>query len=530
MDYKYVSKEEVQYEKFDLNQDKIVDAMYSHALLEEDKGNPYIEALPLPRRDLELQMAYTKTLPSYRYDDVEKMSKLEKMLAVGNLRKLRFPLPFHEELEFEFYNALLASYRARRKINSRCSTVAYYVDNEKQDCHSVLTGDSADATNAGFSLIGYSGCGKSSAIKTLVSHYPQVIMHHEDEFERFPQIVYLVVNCVANSNFGALYEGIGDAIDKAFGNIEPVYSAEISKIANLGKKAEKIKQYVERFGVGIIIFDEIQLIDFKHTKENTFDSLMTLANRTKVAIAVVGTEDAKDKMFKELRTSRRVGMMIKGHTYCASKKYFAHLVKGVFSYQWFDEPVTLTSEMVDTLYGLSKGIVDQLIGIYMCMHYEYFRRKTKPQITPEFIIGVANKFYPNMQKVLANMENGSQESELAKLKKNAEHKITEIVDYEKQKESEDKLLNNAEIQKQRIAQIANVITNIKNMYDFTDAQIEEAYKKIMGKKINEGKSEKEISRLTLELLNKGIVKRKVNKGVNKPTVTQMRDFLGLNEE
>ena len=32
---------------------------------------------------------------------------------------------------------------------------------------------------------------------------------------------------------------------------------------------------------------------------------MTLSNRTKVAIAVVGTEDAKDKMFKELRTSKK---------------------------------------------------------------------------------------------------------------------------------------------------------------------------------------------------------------------------------
>ena len=255
MDYSYISKKQVQYEDYDLNNQNIVDAMYSHALVNEDKGNPYIEALPLPRSDEELQMAYTTTLPSFRYDKVKDMSNLEKLLAVGSLRKLRFPLPFHEELEFEFYNALLTSYRSRKRTCSVTSNVFYYSQNERQDCHSVLLGDSAEATNAGFSLIGYSGCGKSSAIKTLISHYPQVIMHHIDEFERFPQIVYLVVNCVANSNFSALYEGIGDAIDKALGNIEPVYAKEISKEVTLGKKAEKIKQLVERFGIGIIIFD-----------------------------------------------------------------------------------------------------------------------------------------------------------------------------------------------------------------------------------------------------------------------------------
>ena len=96
MDYSYITKDQVQYEDYDLNNQNIVDAIYSHALVNEDKGNPYIEALPLPRSDEELQMAYTTTLPSFRYDKVKDMSNLEKLLAVGKLRKLRFQLPFHE--------------------------------------------------------------------------------------------------------------------------------------------------------------------------------------------------------------------------------------------------------------------------------------------------------------------------------------------------------------------------------------------------------------------------------------------------
>ena len=315
MNYKYVNDLDgiSQYDDFDLENNKIVNARYIHALVDEDRGNPYIEALPLPRDEKSITRVYTRTLPNYRYDDVKDMDTLKKMLAVGTLRELRFPLPFHSELEFNFYNSLVTSYRARKRIESMDTKLDYVSDNKSNETHSILAGDSAAATNAGFSLIGYSGCGKSSSIQTLVAHYPQVIIHGDNTSSRFPQIVYLVVNCIANSNFSALYEGIGDAIDKALGNIVPVYAKEVTKINNLGRKAEKIKEYIEKFAIGIIIFDEIQLIDFKHTKENSFDSLMTLSNRTKVAIAVVGTEDARNKMFKELRTSRRVGMMIKGH-------------------------------------------------------------------------------------------------------------------------------------------------------------------------------------------------------------------------
>ncbi len=60
--------------------------------------------------------------------------------------------------------------------------------------------------------------------------------------------------------------------------------------------------------------DEIQLIDFSRTRESSFESLMILANRTKVAIAVVGTEDAYEMMFSKFRTGRRVGTVIKAHS------------------------------------------------------------------------------------------------------------------------------------------------------------------------------------------------------------------------
>lgn len=497
------------------------EAEYHEALLGSDKGNPYIEALPLPRSSEEIRRAYTKILPIYRYSDVKNMTKLEKMLAVSELRSLRFPLPFHEELEFDFYNALLTSYRARKPLGSAHSHEMFVSNGEEYEQNSILTGDSADSTNAGFSLIGYSGCGKSSAISTLVSHYPQVI-YHDNGTMKFPQIVYLVVNCTANSNFAALYEGIGDAIDKALGNIKPVYAVLISKQRSLGKKAEVVRQLVERFAIGVIILDEIQLIDFAHTKENTFESLMTLSNRTKVAIAVVGTEDARDKMFKELRTSRRIGKMICGHNYCKHKEYFAFLTRTLMSYQWFDEVVDITDDIIDTLYDLTKGTIDQLVGIYIAVHMEYFRRKGTVKVTPEFIRDAANKYYPNMQSVLESIEENSAEFET--IRQMGEDKISTEIDEEKQKAQMREIIHDASKQNNINRMLANVISNILTMYDFSESQIEKAFNRVVVK--HQKASEKELSRLTLEELNRPkVLKRKPVDKSKVPTVEAMKEFL-----
>ena len=107
-------------------------------------------------------------------------------------------------------------------------------------------------------MIGYSGCGKSSALKILFSNYPQYIIHERDDHTRFPQITYLVVSCQANSNFRALYESIGRAIDRAIGNITPVYEYEIAKASGLAGKADLVRRYIEQFAVGMADLDKIE--------------------------------------------------------------------------------------------------------------------------------------------------------------------------------------------------------------------------------------------------------------------------------
>ncbi|MCD8012513.1 MAG: ATP-binding protein [Lachnospiraceae bacterium] len=519
-----------QYDEYDLTDQNIVDARYIHARLAEDAGNRYIEALPLPREEQDVLRAYTKNFLEYRFEKVKNMSKLDRMLQIGMLRSIRFPLPFHKDLEFAFYNALLTSYRSRRQIKTNGESISYMSNNTPQESDSILTGSSGASTNAGFSLIGYSGCGKSSAIETLVSHYPQVIMH-EDADGYFPQITYLVVNCIANSNFSALYQGVGDAIDKALGNMTPVYAKEIERIRGLGAKAERIRQYVERFAVGIIIFDEIQLIDFEHTKENSFDSLLTLANRTKVAIAVVGTEDAREKMFSELRTARRIGTMINGNLYCENKAFFSLLVRSLFRYQWFDKLVEPNEEIIDTLYDLTKGIVDQLVGIYSCMNYDYVERNKHEKINGSYIRKIANRYYPGIQKVLECMDMDNGEENIRIMKKNAELRVDALLDKARQEHEMDRLLASGEKAVEEQIALENIAANINAIFsEYSEKQIENAYEKIMKRKSSQGKTEKEITRLVLKMLEDEPKRRKDKNKITTPDISSMQSFLGINEE
>jgi len=532
MQYIYTPVEEgfSQYDDYDFCEQNIVPAAYVQAKASMDSGNCFIEALPYPRHDQEINRAYTRTIPDYDYEKISNLGTWEKIIQVSMLRELRFPLPFHKNLESVFYNTLLTSYRVRFRMKARGKRVQYVCMDKTQETGSILVGNSAGSTNAGFSLIGFSGCGKSSAIEILTSHYPQVIMHKDADAGYFPQIVYLVVNCIPNSNFSALYESIGNAIDKAFGNINPIYKKEVSRIVGLGKKADKIREYVEKFSIGIIIFDEIQLIDFSHTRENSFDSLLRLANETKVGIAVVGTEDARGKMFHELRTSRRVGNMINGNRYCENYNYCAYLVSRLFRYQWFDKPIQPTEEIAKTMYEVSYGIVDQLVGIYSFMHYDYLYRDKKPKIDGAYIRTIAKKYYPDLSKIIANIESDGAEEQLAALRKNAEEKAEAFLDEAKQRKEEESIISQSEEAASIDVHLSNVVANINNIYDeYSGTKIEEAFEKVMRRKTSQKKTEKEITRLVVEQLQKTIRRRNTKQKVKYADEHQMRDFLGINE-
>ena len=485
-----------QYDDLDLTAENTVEARYSQAPSPLYKGSPLIEALPWPRTKEETLAAYQRNI-SYSFSETEALTTEEKLLSLKALVDLRFPLPFHYELEYSFYNALATSYHNRKSKFNANAVVSILTGEKMIESHHQLVGNTASAANTGVALLGYSGCGKSSALEILLEHYPQVIYHEDANGGRYPQIVYITLNCVPNSNFSALYARIGEAIDRALNLEDNVYERMIEAKRSLGGKSACVRKLIEVFSIGAIILDAIQLIDFNSTKENSFESLLLLTNETKVAFVVIGTEDAYEKMFKELRTARRIGEVINGNAYCENRTYFMHMVAALFRYQWFEEPVKLTNEITEALYEISRGIVCFLIKAYEEMHRAYYDESPRPIVDANFIRCTVR---PRMERFYRLMQDTGMHSAMR-----ADNDIDLYWDRERQNQFAQEYLDLCE-EAERLRE--NVIRNIANItgtqYDLNT--ISQAYAKVIVRPKQE-KTEKALTSAVIKMLAKAPPKR-----------------------
>ena len=266
-----------------------------------------------------------------------------------------------------------------------------------------MRGKIEDSAPTGFALLGYSGCGKSTSLKQLFDNIPQVIMHHPDPATNITQITYLVVSCMPNSNFATLYRQIGEAIDNALGYPEPVYELMITKkCRSLAEKQLKVCELIEKFSIGTIVLDEIQLINFNSNKENSYEGPLGIVNKTKIALSVVGTDEAYKKLFGMLRNARRAGEYINASTYTSDKEYFNFLLSMLLTWQWLDKPITKeqAQKLSDTLYECTGGIINMLIWLYKWIMIEYLDNRSKGTIViinEKFIKSVSKKHFGQLK-------------------------------------------------------------------------------------------------------------------------------------
>lgn len=187
-------------------------------------------------------------------------------------------------------------------------------------------------------------------------------------------------------------------------------------------------------------------------------------------------------------------------------------------------------EIIDTLYELTKGIVDQLVGIYSCMNYDYVERKKKETINGQYIRMIANRYYPGIQKVLESMDIDAQEESIQIMKENAELRVNELLDKAKQEQEAERLMTSGvESTVEQIA-LENVVANINAIFsEYTEEKIKNAYDKVMKRKDMQGKSEKEITRTILKMLEDEPKRRKGKNKIIAPDISNMQSFLGISE-
>lgn len=349
--------------------------------------DPFITALPQPREPKELQadINIIPTLPPP--DEFSKLRHSEQKDAIRLLSRFRICLPYYDTIEKAVDNALVNSYIRRYNTPSK---MEYTYQDTPSACYTCSEVKGLGNAPTGFAVLGQSGCGKSTGIQRVLRKYPACIIHNPGTFQQRIQIPIIAVEMQRNSNFHGLYEDIGAAIDRAVGNTTRTYQTRLGRKGdNLSVKFRKLCELIQVFNIGLLIIDEIELIDTAHTKEGTLETFMSLSNQTGIAVGVVGTEDAYEKLFFKPRAARRLSPLINADRYCSNIKQIISILKMLYCYL---PDYELDENCIEAYYQESRGIIDYILKIFMEIAIRIVDRKQKGRsvkITPDLIKSVA---------------------------------------------------------------------------------------------------------------------------------------------
>ena len=402
MEYVEVKPDHSQYEGMSFGYGQITEARYVHALIPEDAGNKYIEALPQPPSPGIITQMNLQMISGYK-QDVTGKDLAQKISEIRELEKLRVPLPSDPDIWNTIYTSMVSSYSHRQELAYSLQRADIVVQGEQVKAASSLVGDYG-ASVIGFNIIGESGSGKTSAIRIALDYYPKVIRHTNEDGTKTIQIPYLLVTCPPNSNFRVLYQDIGRQLDLYLGN--PNHECENMIRGNsrstLGDMLRRVENAIQQYAIGLIVFDEIQQMSFESKTENSFNALMSLANQTQVAIGIVGTTEAISSITRVEQIARRVGLQIPIDRYKADEDYFNTMFSVISRYQWFNRPIDFTPEMKHEIYMTSHGVIAYIILIYITISVDYVNQNDPPEITLAYIRDVLNRRFSTMQKALSN--------------------------------------------------------------------------------------------------------------------------------
>ncbi|MCI7806847.1 MAG: ATP-binding protein [Spirochaetales bacterium] len=381
-------------QKYENNITYPIKAVYSKPILEIDNDNIFIKALPDKMSRYDISGFYYEKFPIVPSIDAEPFVQEEEIHLLENMR---LPLEPVYELETTFRSILTTSYRKRLSwVADMCCEVT--VNDEKQVQEQSMSPMTDGDGHTGAALLGIGGCGKTCAVNRLLSRYPQTLIHENPGSGTTIQIVWLYVQPSSNSDLSALMDGIGIAIDTALGNSNRTYERLIKAQKKLGPKADKIAELFRVFNVGILVIDEIQRFSSFSNKDDSYETIMTITNKSKTGLMVVGTEEAYGKFFSRYYIARRMGSPIKASKYCVNYDYFKAIAKLVMSVQWFRTPQAITEEIYSAMYQETSGIIERIISVWENVQICYVNlsetEKNGFVLTPEFISKTSTETNP----------------------------------------------------------------------------------------------------------------------------------------
>lgn len=395
-------------------------ADYKKQFLPEYNGNPLIEALPKILSKGEFSEVVS-SYPTFKKSD-RLLPPEVRLHCVMRMTNYFQPLSKHIDLEQRISRIIRHGYLSRNPLHSqyvlRLREIKKLMNSEnreeRQNLLDYLSNSKSDPT--GFTLIGISGVGKTTGLKSVLNLYPQVIAHHKYKGQpfNFYQIVWLRLECPHAGSLKGLCGEFFQEVDNLLGtnyyakygstrNSEDFMLAQMVLICNL-------------HGIGFLAIDEIQNLSEAKSggAEKMLNFFVKLINKGIAPVSMIGTNKAQKVLQSAFRQARRgtgvgdfywdrfkfdeeemVNSIIEESENTSPEKkskpvnIWKFFIEEIFEYQWTKFPVAFDKEFSKTLYDESQGVTDIAIKLYMLAQWRAISTGDE-KITPALIRQVAS--------------------------------------------------------------------------------------------------------------------------------------------
>jgi hypothetical protein len=375
------------------------EATYHDQELVDFQGNPLIEALP---PILSPEEAFEKLSYYPEYDEKEReLSDHLRYHALIRLTRFFQPVMQHLDLEQRFSRLLRHGYVARNPLTSEYTkqlNMAHQVLNRK------IVPPDIRSTASSFTLMGFSGIGKTTAIERILSLYPQLIIHKHPL--NITQIVWIKLNCPHDGSLKSLCMDFFIKVDRLLGT--NYYNRFGGRRNSISSMVTRMGQIARLHCIGVLIIDEIQhlLTAQNGGSEKMMNFFVTLVNEIGVPVMMIGTMRARSILQQDFRQARRGSgqgdmvwqQMPKGDDWDV-------LISNMWRYQWIKKKVELTEQLNDTLYEQSQGIVDIAVKLFVLSQGRAIETGQET-ITPGMIRRVAADDLKLVQPMLKALKSG----------------------------------------------------------------------------------------------------------------------------
>lgn len=236
-----------------------VPANYIEQEVSDYRGNPLIEALPpIYTKKYDIMRALTAD-PVYseseREDDAGR-----RVHCIGRLFRYFQPLTIHLKIENKISLAIRQSYISKNPATPKyAAALAEGAEAMRQNNLNALS--ASNSTAFGFTIIGMSGVGKTTAIEKVLALYPQAILHtqYNNASMFLTQLVWAKLDCPFDGSLKQL-------CIEFFNYVDSILATDYAKKFSVYRMTAdqmlpKMAQIARTHCLGLLVIDEIQHLD-----------------------------------------------------------------------------------------------------------------------------------------------------------------------------------------------------------------------------------------------------------------------------